>query len=330
MTTPLEELLTEPALKLLAGKPRSQILGAPVNVLRGVDEPVREQLRQLDRIETVNDLLLRSDAVRDLPGRIKPGDLTLTPGQIDALICALLYPKHDPGPPCHWERLFEKAPLADYVNHPGNPFHTHFGPVFYRGRLDGTARVLIVGQDPSTDELIAHRILAGDAGQRLQFLLGKLGLTRSYLMLNTFLFGIFGQYQSSLGAEPAIQQYRNQLFDHAKATNKLEAVFCFGKAAHESVLAWPGLGSLPMVYFLHPSFPDDAALAQNWNQHLAPAHAAVAADHDGLVDLTPYGATIDKAPIPRFDLPFGAPAWEGTNGTSSQRQGETGILWTAP
>ena len=64
-------------------------------------------------------------------------------------------PQHDPGPPPEWEALFASAPLDAYVNAPAAPFHTRFGPVFYRGRLDGTARVLVVGQDPSTDETLA-------------------------------------------------------------------------------------------------------------------------------------------------------------------------------
>ena len=98
--------------------------------------------------------------------------------------------EHDPGPDSTWEQLFQNAPLDHYINFTKSPFHTRFGPVFYRGRLDGTARVLVIGQDPSTDEILAHRILIGQAGQLVQTFLARLGLTHSYLMLNTFLFGI--------------------------------------------------------------------------------------------------------------------------------------------
>jgi hypothetical protein len=85
---------------------------------------------------------------------------------------------YDPGPGRDWEQLFQSAPLNYCENYPSKPFHTRFGPVFYRGRLDGTARVLVVGQDPSTDEVLAHRILIGQAGQLAQNFLSKLGLTR--------------------------------------------------------------------------------------------------------------------------------------------------------
>jgi hypothetical protein len=91
-----------------------------------------------------------------------------------------MYPQHDPGPNSAWEQLFQSAPLSYYVSQ--NKFHTHFGPVFYRGRLDGSARVLVIGQDPATDETLAGRAFVGQAGQIAQNYLTKLGLTRSYLI----------------------------------------------------------------------------------------------------------------------------------------------------
>ena len=41
--------------------------------------------------------------------------------------------------------------VADYPDetaYPADSFRVEWGPVFHRGRLDGTARVLIIGQDP--------------------------------------------------------------------------------------------------------------------------------------------------------------------------------------
>src|SRR5919197_2021731 len=72
-------------------------------------------------------------------------------------------------------------------------FRLEWGPVFHRGRLDGTARVLVIGQDPAQHETIARRILVGEAGHRLQGFLFKLGIDRSYVMVNTFLYCLFGQ-----------------------------------------------------------------------------------------------------------------------------------------
>src|SRR5437773_12495076 len=42
-------------------------------------------------------------------------------------------------------------------------------------------------------ESIARRILVGGAGHRLQGLLAKLGLKRSYVRVNTYLYSVYGQ-----------------------------------------------------------------------------------------------------------------------------------------
>src|SRR5258705_5040824 len=94
----------------------------------------------------------------------------------------------DPGPPTTFATLFAGSPDS-------GGFRQHFwfdwGPIFYRGRLDGSARVLCIGSDPGPTERIACRTLVGDAGQRVQGFLSKLGLTRSYLCLNVFSFALF-------------------------------------------------------------------------------------------------------------------------------------------
>lgn len=243
---------------------------------------------------------------------------------------------HDPGPSLAWASIFATAPLAAYANVPGAPFHTRFGPVFYRGRLDGKARVLVVGQDPSTDETLAGRILVGQAGQITQGFLAKLGLTRSYLMLNTFLYGVqSGAITPALTNNPDIQGFRNKLFDKAKASNQLSAVLAFGTKAQASVAAWPGKGGLQVINLTHPTSP--SGVAASWNSKLADALAAVSPDAGGTVDPTPFDTAAPSMPtadIPRFDLPFGTPSWLGTGGrTSSQRVSgafETEIRWTAP
>ena len=75
------------------------------------------------------------------------------------------------------------------------------GPLFHRGRLDGSARVLVVGQDPAQHESVTRRILVGAAGQRTQGFLARLGIDSSYVMVNAFLCSVFGQ-----GVEVAFQR----------------------------------------------------------------------------------------------------------------------------
>ena len=242
-------------------------------------------------------------------------------------------PAYDPGPPSVWEALFAVAPLQFHIQRP-NQFRTEYGPVYYRGRLDGSARLLVIAQDPSTDEILAHRTLVGSAGQLVQGLLKKLGLSRSYLMLNTFIYGIKGQFNSTmrnLSANDPILSYRNSLFDQAKADNAFEAVIAFGNGAHHSVDQWPGAQTLNVFKLRHPTAPND--VGTNWNQQLPSLLAAITPDAGQAPDPAPYGADVaaqDMASIPRLDLPFGIPEWHGSGGTRSKRNGPRSITWAAP
>ena len=65
---------------------------------------------------------------------------------------------------------YNREPFATLVaNYPGQDVHpvkdfrVEWGPVFHRGRLDGAARVLIIGQDPAQHEACLRRILVGTA-----------------------------------------------------------------------------------------------------------------------------------------------------------------------
>jgi hypothetical protein len=243
----------------------------------------------------------------------------------------------DKGPTATWAQKFFDAPRQHYVTHPSGRFRIEFGPVYYRGRLNSSVKVLIVGQDPSTDEILAQRNLVGSAGQRVQRLLNKMGLTKSYVMFNTFLFGIKGQMDAVMNAaavEPTILNYRNSLFDKTAAANTLQAIISFGNGADLAITNWAGRpAGVPWFQLTHPSAPDNIVLP-NWNANLNAIHAAVTPDKVSLVDTAPYGAAFgpsDSADIPREDLSFGLADWHGTGGsTRSQRNGDNIINWTSP
>jgi hypothetical protein len=129
----------------------------------------------------------------------------------------------DPGPPPHIAEIFSRLP--DYSPHKELFWYT-WGPIFYRGRLDGSARLLCVASDPGATERIAMRTLVGDAGQRVQGFLAKLGLTRSYVCLNAFVYGLSPSRASQarpLLSDPEHVSWRNELFDAVKNDN-LQAV----------------------------------------------------------------------------------------------------------
>jgi uracil-DNA glycosylase len=291
--------------------PAGVLLASSPAVLKGVSSKAAVQLRQTLGITTVREL---ADHPAGAAAR--------------AILAYTGMPGFDPGPPPLWERIFAAAPLATYTDHPSGRFRADFGPVYYRGRLDGTARILLVGQDPSTDELLGHRALVGDAGQRVQGLLRKIGITRSYVMVNTYLFGIRGQHDTKMAQialDPAILSFRNALLDQLADTNPIQVVITAGAAARHALAHWPHSQDLTVIDILHPSARDEAALTANWNAALPALRAAITPDEDGVIDATPYGAQFtpeDRAPLPRFDLPFGVPAWHGAGGTR--------ITWTAP
>jgi len=203
--------------------------------------------------------------------------------------------------------------------------------------LNGTAKLLIIGQDPSTDEILAQRNLVGASGQRIQKLLNRVGISKSYVIFNTFLFGIKEQMDAAMNAvavEPTILDYRNGLFDKAAAENNIQAIISFGNGADIAVNNWPTRpAATPWFQLTHPAASDNVVLP-NWNASLNALSATITPDKAALVNLTPYAAAfgpLDVADIPREDLSFGIPDWHGTGGgTRSARNGDKIINWTSP
>ncbi|HEV7693418.1 MAG TPA: hypothetical protein VGO52_21470 [Hyphomonadaceae bacterium] len=219
----------------------------------------------------------------------------------------------DPGPPAaiaeHFAKLPSYAAWKDY-------FWLDWGPVFYRGRLDGSQRVLCVASDPGPTERIAGRTLVGDAGQRAQGFLRKIGLTRSYLCLNAHMIALFPG-EGSKGLEildNATQKtWRNKLYDMARPPG-LEAIIAFGEQAQKAVSLWPGKGSVPVINVQHPSARKEAPLLAGWKAAVTQLRTIVTPDADGSLNAQNYGATFKKSDfsaIPRRDLPFGAPDFLG-------------------
>ena len=247
-----------------------------------------------------------------------------------------------PGYPSPYDSLVAAAPGADV--YPPAAFRTEWGPIFHRGRLDGSARILVIGQDPAAHEAIARRILIGLAGQRTQGLLARLGFTASYTMVNTFLYSVYGQsggeqHQNDAG----ILAYRNQWLDTISERNTLEAVITLGSLAATAYAAWAATptGKASTAYHaavLHPTYPESASAAgavtlaaamkqllDNWNAALPGLHGAIT-HPDQAPNLAPYGASFtaaDLAAIPGSDLPPGLPTWMRSLEAWATRQGTT-------
>jgi uracil-DNA glycosylase len=265
--------------------------------------------------------------------------------------------EHDPGPTAAsgWAALFAEAPNYRGLGHAvvgREAFRWHHGPMFFRGRLDGSARVVVVGQEGAQDESLSHRSFTGGTGARMQHLLRHLGLDRSYLFLNSFVYPIFGQYTDDLrplAQDPRspIASHRNRILDKAVVDGDGRLVIAVGRAAKESIATWvkahggsadpdqledATLGSLPgrlhLVGVLHPGsvsggstdaikadFQRACNLVKGW---LAADPGWLPADPGVPRDLgSPYQYL--SAALPYRDFPFGTCPRLGRGGTSSNR-----------
>jgi uracil-DNA glycosylase len=265
--------------------------------------------------------------------------------------------EHDPGPTdgSGWAALFAETP-----NYRGlgrtvlgrEAFRWHHGPMFYRGRLDGSAKVVIVGQEGAQDESLAHRSFTGGTGARMQHFLRFIGIDRSYLFLNSFIYPIFGQYSMDLrplAQDPRspITQHRNRIFDKAIIDGDVRLVVAVGTAAKESVVTWirahggsaqldalhnANMGSIPnrvrVVGVLHPGGAaggSTATIKADFQRAVNRIRGWVADDSGWLPAdpgmarnlSTPY--PYSSAAIPFRDFPFGTCPRLGRGGTSSNR-----------
>ena len=200
--------------------------------------------------------------------------------------------------------LCREYPEADV--YPADQFRVEWGPIFHRGRLDGSARVLVIGQDPAQHETVVRRVLVGEAGRRVQGFLAKLGIARSYTIVNAYLYSVYGSVKTATKKGAALVAYRNRWLDALMAGGGVEAVVAMGQAAGEAWQLWKATpsgqaSSVAFAAVTHPTQPESASggdktklaaetkkLLANWNsglQILAPAvlHPDVA------TPLVPYG-----------------------------------------
>jgi hypothetical protein len=232
-----------------------------------------------------------------------------------------------PGYPAPFDALVADYPGEDV--YPNADFRTEWGPIFHRGRLDGSARVLVLGQDPATHESISRRILVGEAGQRVQGLLAKLGITRSYVMVNTFLYSVYGQGGGNRHAhDEAIAAYRNAWLDALLVGSEVTAVVSLGQLADQAYQQWAATQTdaaarLHHAAIRHPTYPESASragtktlaettaiLLADWNEKLPVLRDRVMPD--GMSQESLYGTTWqegDLVRIPSADLPPGSPDW---------------------
>ena len=184
----------------------------------------------------------------------------------------------------------------------------------------------MLGQDPGQHESIAHRCLVGEAGQRVQGFLWKLGIERSYVMVNAFLYSVYGQpdRQDVEQLLNATARYRKRWLDALLDGSDVTAVVAFGAIAEQAYLQWQRTASGKRFQghfepLTHPTMPDATSrpgsaaykaamqrLLEQWNAGLARLDAALGPERDRKRTLVPYGDQLqpdDRKQIPENDMP---------------------------
>ncbi len=219
----------------------------------------------------------------------------------------------DAGPPAALANHF--AALPSYAAH-RDLFWYDWGPVFFRGRLDRSAKVLGIASDPGPTERIAHRTLVGDAGQRVQGFLAKLGVNRRYVLVNAFAYALLpsqAHKATPMLAEPAHRDWRNALLDRIVGPD-LQAIVVFGDQAKAAFDLWGSRPSVPTFPVPHPSNHSTKKILDAWRPAIEQLRAVVTPDPGGDASGPNYGGSFteaDYARVPPRDLPFGVPAWLG-------------------
>lgn len=127
-------------------------------------------------------------------------------------------------------------------------FRWQMGPMWYRGRLTPqSVKAFVVGQEGAQDENVSNRAFTGSTGTRVQKFLNHMGIRRSYLFMNTFVYTINGQLDDDpnfkwleQGVDSPIVNYRHSLFDYMLETNN-ETVALFmgiGAGGKASLSTW--------------------------------------------------------------------------------------------
>jgi len=221
---------------------------------------------------------------------------------------------YDKGPPAALARHF--AGLPEMPEQFREFFWYDWGPVFYRGRLTRKARFLGIASDPGPTERVVGRTLVGDAGQRVQGFLDKLGLTQSYVLVNAFPVAVHpGDVSKAkpLLSDPDQLAWRNRFYDLVTGPD-LEAIVAFGGNAHLALDLWDSKPEVPTFKVSHPSNHTEANLLNQWRAAIPDLRAVVTPDPDGSASGPNYGSKFIEShyrPIPKADLPFGLPDWVG-------------------
>ena len=222
----------------------------------------------------------------------------------------------DKGQPAALANHFAKLP--DIAPEHRELFWYDWGPVFYRGRLDRRSRLLGIASDPGPTERVVGRTLVGDAGQRVQGLLERLGLTSGYTLVNAFPVAVHpsdvppgASAARPTPTSPALAQpvLRPRLRSRPAGDRHLRRQ---RPSRAGPVGNPPGRAGVQGLAPLEPL--RQASLLAQWRAAVPELRAVVTPDPEGTVDGPNYGSQVrgsDYRPIPRGGPPVRRPGLDG-------------------
>lgn len=234
---------------------------------------------------------------------------------------------YDPGPGREWARLLMGSePGFEWpdFNELGVRVHPSFGHgTIYRGRLD-EARVLVLADQDSHDDMFTARALSGDGGQKIQHLLSKLGITKSYVIIRTLpvdTLDLPSNVVDRVNRNQQVVKVRNEILNRIFSNNKVQLVLTFGPHADEAWgLANEELETRVPVYNLKAA--DEKGAADSWNGALESLSRKSYEKDDKAQPSFRYDSRTFKdtrLEVNRYDLPFGTIRWKGTSGSLASR-----------
>ncbi|MEZ6186197.1 MAG: hypothetical protein R3F62_14455 [Planctomycetota bacterium] len=249
---------------------------------------------------------------------------------------------YDRGPRGKVAKHLREAPAYPNEGAYEDVFWDDWGPVFYRGRLNGDARVIGIASDPGPTESLPfiRRSLVGDAGQRTQGFLEKLGLTESYVLVNAFTYPTrpskVEQGHQVMDDFPEQLAWRNDFYDLLYDKGGVQGIVVLGAQAEVAFEAWNrsrmdrGLGDLrdevTVVVGAHPSSGrtewQSRELARGWRVAVEKLREVVTPDDAELAKQPNFGdvfSEVDYAEIPPGDLPKASQAYPWVRDNSWSR-----------
>lgn len=218
----------------------------------------------------------------------------------------------DPGPAEDLAKLL-RGGAPDFAKL-GVTAHESFGATyFHRGRLDD-AKVLVLADQESHDDLFTARALTGSGGQRLQTFLKLLGAGTSYGIVRSLpvdTLDLSAAQALTVATNTAVLAQVKAILSAVVARGKTTTLITVGPLARQQ-LATIGAGALGGVNLkvVNLDNADDALThVPGWQAALATLGVAKPSDYTGKVLTT----------IPRLDLPIHSRWWYGANGTRADR-----------